>query len=87
MADKEVEIILREDGFYQVKMLFEKERFADLLREGAYHRDSLSNYVTQEFAKVFVQKNFDDLSKLIDLETVKLLATRRVVGAVAGDGG
>lgn len=80
----ESEIVLRDDGFYEVKILFPKDRMNELIRQGYHDREwSIHNQVTGKFAKLFVEKHFDELSKLIDLETVKVLATRKLANIVA----
>lgn len=83
MKDQKPEVILREDGFYQITLLYGKERIDNLINDSYGHRDNLAQMVTNVFAEKYVEKNFSELSKLIDLDLVKLLATRKLAGIVA----
>lgn len=83
MANDNVEITIRPDGVYQVVMAFPAEKFKELIKDGYGYRENLSSWVTQLLADRYVKENYAELSKLIDLETVKLLATRKLANVVA----
>ncbi len=76
------EIIVRPDGVYELTLAITQDEFSRLLRE-YQARNSLMENITGHFAKAYVEKNFSELSKLIDLDLVKLLATRKLAGVVA----
>lgn len=80
-----VEVILREDGFYQISLIYPKAKFQDLIREGYGYKDNLAFHVTEKLAEKYVNENYAELKGLIDLDLVKLLATRKLAGVVASD--
>lgn len=84
---QEPEIILRDDGFYEIKFLYPKDRVNDLVNDSWGKNNShLADIITHIFAAQYVKDNYDKLSALIDLDLVKLLATRKLAGVVAGNG-
>lgn len=78
------EIILRDDGLYEIKIVYPKAKLIELVRDSFGYRENLSSYVTKALADKFVNENYSELKKLIDLDLVKLLATRQLAGVVAG---
>ena len=83
--DKKAEIIVKDGEVYELRMVISKPSLEDLIRDHHY-RENIGMYVSQEFAKKFVDAKFDELSKLIDFETVKVLATRAITRTVIGNG-
>lgn len=82
---KEAEITVKDGEVYELRMVISKEDISKLLKDGYGYRENLSNHITAEFAKKYVIENYAELKKLIDLDLIKLLATRKLAGVVAGD--
>ena len=79
------EIILREDGFYEIKIVYPVSKLSELIRDGYGYEKNLAWEVTKTLAEKFVNDNYSKLSALIDMDLVKLLATRKLAGIVAKD--
>lgn len=86
MNDPKPEIVIKPDGVYEVVLRFASEKFVSLIRDSYGYNENLSHYVTKALADRYVEENFTELSKLIDLDLVKLLATRKLAGIVAKEG-
>lgn len=83
MKNEQVDIIVKEDGIYEVRIVFPKERFNELIRDSYGYRDNLASKVTEIFAAKYVTDHYQELMKLIDLDLVKLLATRNLTRVLA----
>lgn len=79
------EVILRDDGFYEIKLLYPKDKLMELIRDGYGYKENIIYLINEKFAQKFVDTNFDELAKMIDMDTVKLLATRKVAGVVSAN--
>lgn len=79
------ELIIREDGVYEITLLCKPEDLYFLIKDSYGDRTNIQHEIIQLFAKEYVKKNFDAISNLIDMETVKLLATRKLAGVVANN--
>lgn len=85
MKNKEAEIILREDGFYQITLVYPKDKLRELILDGYGYDKNLAWHVTEKLAEKYMNENYTELKKLIDLDLVKLLATRKLAGIVASE--
>lgn len=82
MSDQ-VEFIVRPDGLYQISMVF-SQADAKALVQGSYgSRGGFEEKIAYAFAEEYLKRNYDKLVGLIDLDTIKLLATRRLAADVA----
>lgn len=86
--EPKVAITVDENKIYKVTTTIDEDGLKDLLIS---HRNGMKvNYnfyfekeVTELFAQEYVKRNFDSIANLIDLETVKMLATRQLAKIVS----
>lgn len=84
--ERPVEIVLKDDGFYEITFKYPKEKINDLIIDSRYGENrNIANLITNALAEKYVNENYAELKKLIDLDLVKLLATRKLAGVVASD--
>lgn len=89
MTEPKIEIRVDENKIYIVTTSMKEEQltqlFNDYSRGMARGRDMafFENRVTELFAQEYLKRNFDEIAKMIDLETVKLLATRKLADVVS----
>lgn len=72
------EFILQPDGAYELRLIMKAEDIKEVYNS-SYTTENICRKVAEKFADEYVSKNFNELSKLIDLDTLKVLATRQIV--------
>lgn len=82
---EDVDIVLREDGFYQISLAYPKANLRNLIQDGYGYEKNLAWHVTEKLAEKYVNENYAELKKLIDLDLIKLLVTRKLAGLVASE--
>lgn len=90
MDKPKVEIKVEDNNIYKLTLKVSEEQLQDLfISADNYSGRSYDFYfekeVTQLFAKEYVRRNFDGIAKMIDLDTVKLLATRHLAKVVSSN--
>ena len=91
MSEKPVTVLkVKEDGkIYEITTTFREQHLAELISLDPYsnnrHLPNLQREIAEVVVKEFVKRNYDEVVKLIDMDTVKLIATRDLAGVVASN--
>ena len=87
--EPKVEIKVDDNKVYTVTVSVAEEELSALFISrsrsyisGGRYNINFEDEVTRLFAQEFVTRNFDEIASLIDMDTVKLLATRQLAGVV-----
>ncbi len=88
--EPKVEIKVDANKVYQVTISVDELGLRDMLVTHGRHGMTNHNFyfekeVTKLFAQEYVKLNFDTIASLIDIDTVKLLATRELANVVSAN--